>query len=146
MAELPDQDLRQAHRGGPARPTSPSAFGWLARRRRWALEDRLVDLSDSIGHFSDLFDPAQLGPGRAAQCEDRASGPCTACRWAGSRTYTHVWKSLLERAGFTLDDIPREWEAFWSFWCDEVQPAVRHGTGPRRRLGRGAGPMSVEAG
>ena len=43
--------------------------------------------------------------------------------------HVHVWKSLLERAGFTLADIPREWAAFWSFWCDQVQPAVRRATG-----------------
>ena len=43
--------------------------------------------------------------------------------------YLHVWKSLLEQAGFTLADIPKEWEAFWSFWCDEVQPAVRKALG-----------------
>ena len=40
-------------------------------------------------------------------------------------THVHVWKSLLEQAGFTLEDIPREWNAFWSFWCDDVQPALR---------------------
>ena len=43
--------------------------------------------------------------------------------------HVHVWKSLLERAGFTLADIPKEWDAFWSFWCDQVQPAVRQATG-----------------
>jgi len=43
--------------------------------------------------------------------------------------HVHVWKSLLERAGFTLADIPREWGPFWSFWCDQVQPAVRSATG-----------------
>ena len=34
-----------------------------------------------------------------------------------------------KQAGFTLEDIPKEWEAFWSFWCDQVQPAVRRATG-----------------
>jgi multiple sugar transport system substrate-binding protein len=43
--------------------------------------------------------------------------------------HVHVWKSLLERAGFTLADIPKEWDAFWAFWCDQVQPAVRKGLG-----------------
>ena len=43
--------------------------------------------------------------------------------------HVHVWASLLERAGFTLADIPKEWDAFWSFWCDRVQPAVRRATG-----------------
>ena len=46
-----------------------------------------------------------------------------------SSDHIFVWRSLLERAGFTLDDIPNEWEAFWSFWCDEVQPAIRQAMG-----------------
>jgi multiple sugar transport system substrate-binding protein len=44
---------------------------------------------------------------------------------AQSSNHVHVWLSLLERAGFTLADIPNDWKAFWSFWCDQVQPAVR---------------------
>ena len=48
----------------------------------------------------------------------------------GRTTYhVHVWKSLLKQAGFTLEDIPKEWDAFWSFWCDEVQPALRRAAG-----------------
>jgi hypothetical protein len=31
--------------------------------------------------------------------------------------------------GFTLADIPKQWEAVWPFWCDKVQPAVRQTTG-----------------
>ena len=49
----------------------------------------------------------------------------TRCRWAFSPHHVHVWRNLLEQAGFTLADIPKQWEAFWSFWCDQVQPAVR---------------------
>jgi multiple sugar transport system substrate-binding protein len=43
--------------------------------------------------------------------------------------HLHVWRNLLEQAGFTLEDVPKEWAAFWSFWCDQAQPAVRHATG-----------------
>ena len=56
--------------------------------------------------------------------------------------HVHVWKSLLERAGFTLADIPKEWEAFWSFWCDQVQPAVRKALGRDDIWGIGL-PMSA---
>ncbi len=59
--------------------------------------------------------------------------------------HVHVWKSLLEQAGFTLDDIPKEWEAFWSFWCDQVQPAVRRATGRDDIWGVGL-PMSGQVG
>jgi multiple sugar transport system substrate-binding protein len=43
--------------------------------------------------------------------------------------HLHVWNSLLERAGFTLADVPKQWDAFWLFWCDQVQPAVRKALG-----------------
>jgi multiple sugar transport system substrate-binding protein len=55
-----------------------------------------------------------------------------------------VWKSLLEQAGFTLADIPKEWGPFWSFWCDKVQPAVRKATGRNDIFGIGA-PMLLNA-
>ena len=58
--------------------------------------------------------------------------------------HVHVWRSLLEQAGFTLDDIPNQWEAFWAFWCDRVQPAVRRATGGDNIHGVGL-PMSAKA-
>jgi multiple sugar transport system substrate-binding protein len=56
--------------------------------------------------------------------------------------HVHVWTSLLEQAGFTLAEIPREWGAFWTFWCDRVQPAVRQATGRDDVWGVGL-PMSI---
>ena len=73
-----------------------------------------------------------------------ADAPSTRCRWGSRSNHVHVWSSLLEQAGFTLDDIPKEWEAFWSFWCDQVQPAVRKATGRDDIWGVGL-PMSAEA-
>jgi multiple sugar transport system substrate-binding protein len=94
----------------------------------WAFEDRLVDLTDAVGPFSDLFDPDLLawvvllnGKTKQKGLYELPIGRAT--------NHLHVWKSLLEQAGFKLEDIPREWDAFWSFWCDQVQPAVRQATG-----------------
>ena len=42
-------------------------------------------------------------------------------------------------AGFTLEDIPKDWVAFWSFWCDQVQPAVAGGDHLVRIAGPGGG-------
>ena len=69
--------------------------------------------------------------------------PLYCCLWALASNHVHVWKSLLERAGFTLADIPKEWDAFWSFWCDRVQPAVRKALGRDDIWGIGL-PMSVD--
>jgi multiple sugar transport system substrate-binding protein len=104
----------------------------------WAFEDRLVDLTDAVGHFSDLFDADALAwvlllNGRTGQ-----RGLYGLPVGRGSN-HLHVWKSLLERAGFTLEDIPKEWEAFWAFWCDQVQPAVRRATGRQDIWGIGLG-------
>jgi multiple sugar transport system substrate-binding protein len=95
---------------------------------QWAHDDRLADLSDAVGAFSNMFDPDALDHGvwRNANTGQKALYGLPIGR---STDHLHVWKSLLERAGFTLADIPKEWDAFWSFWCDRVQPAVRQATG-----------------
>jgi multiple sugar transport system substrate-binding protein len=106
------------------------AFGfWLITYiPKGAFEDRLVDLTDSVGSFSDMFDPAQLD--RAMLLNERTGRKAMYGLPMGQiNNYAHVWSSLLERAGLSLDDIPKEWEAFWSFWCDQVQPAVRKALG-----------------
>jgi multiple sugar transport system substrate-binding protein len=94
----------------------------------WAFDGRLVDLSDAIGHFSDLFDPDALAWSMLLN-QNTGQRALYALPWGRSTNHIHVWKSLLEQAGFTLADIPTEWDAFWSFWCDQVQPAVRRATG-----------------
>jgi multiple sugar transport system substrate-binding protein len=95
---------------------------------RWAHHNRLVDLSGAVGHFSDLFDPDVL---HALRLPNARTGQKALYGLPIGRitNYLHVWKSLLERGGFTLADIPGEWDTFWAFWCNEVQTAVREATG-----------------
>ena len=95
---------------------------------QWAYEGRLVDLADAVGHFSDLFDPDALERMTLLNGTTGQRGLYLLPMGLGTH-HVHVWKSLLERAGFTLADVPKEWEAFWSFWCDQVQPAVRKALG-----------------
>ena len=102
-----------------------------------------MDLSDAVGHFSDLFDPDALA-WMALLNQKTGQRALYALPMGRTTNHVHVWKSLLEQAGFTLEDIPREWEAFWSFWCDQVQPAVRQATGRDDIWGVGL-PMSADA-
>jgi multiple sugar transport system substrate-binding protein len=95
---------------------------------QWAFEDRLVDLTDAIGSFAGMFnavalDRVRLVDGRTGQ------KALYGLPMGRSTVHIHIWKSLLARAGFKVADIPRDWDAFWSFWCDQVQPAVRRATG-----------------
>jgi multiple sugar transport system substrate-binding protein len=94
----------------------------------WAFDGRLVDLTDTVGHFSDLFDPDALA-WYALLNEKTKQRALYALPVGRTSNHVHVWKSLLEHAGFTLGDVPKGWEAFWSFWCDDVQPAVRRAMG-----------------
>jgi multiple sugar transport system substrate-binding protein len=110
---------------------------------QWALDDRLLDLTAAVGAFSNMFDPDALErvTWRNAKTGQKALYGLPIGR---STDHLHVWKSLLEQAGFTLADIPKEWDAFWSFWCDQVQPAVRRATGRDDLWGIGL-PMSADA-
>jgi multiple sugar transport system substrate-binding protein len=107
---------------------------------QWAYEGRLVDLTDAIGHFADLFDPDALE--RVTLLDGTTGRRGLYLLPMGFATHhVHAWKSLLEQAGFTLEDIPRDWDAFWAFWCDQVQPAVREALGREDVWGTGL-PMS----
>ena len=98
---------------------------WAAH---WAYEDRLVDLEGALGPVLDLFDADAIEASTLLNGKTGRRG-LYALPMGRSSNHVHVWNSLLERAGFTLADIPKEWEAFWSFWCDQVQPAVRQALG-----------------
>jgi multiple sugar transport system substrate-binding protein len=141
MEELPDKIWAALEAGQPP----DFAFGfWLdGNAEQYAYEDRLVDLTDTIGHFSDLFDPGQLQ--RAVLLNGTTGEKALYGLPVGQITHlTHVWKSLLAQAGYTLADIPREWDAYWSFWCDQVQPALRQAIG-RDDIWAVGLPTSIEA-
>jgi len=110
---------------------------------QWAYEARLVDLSEAVGHFSDLFDRDALE--RVTLLDGTTGRHGLFLLPMGFATHhVHAWKSLLKQAGFTVEDIPRDWEAFWAFWCDQVQPAVREALGRDDVWAIGL-PMSVDS-
>jgi multiple sugar transport system substrate-binding protein len=109
----------------------------------WAYEDQLVDLTGALGSALNLFDADAIEA--ATLLNGRAGERGLYALPMGRRSnHLHVWRILLEQAGFTLDDVPKEWQAFWSFWCDNVQPAVREATGRDDIWGIGL-PMSSAA-
>jgi multiple sugar transport system substrate-binding protein len=89
---------------------------------------RLVDLSEAIGSFADVFDRHALDSVTLVDATTGRRG-LYLLPMGFATHHLHAWKSLLERAGFILADIPKEWDAFWAFWCDQVQPAVRQALG-----------------
>jgi multiple sugar transport system substrate-binding protein len=113
---------------------------WAAR---WAYDDRLVDLEGILGPILDLFDADTLEVSTLLNGGTGHRG-LYALPMGRSSNFLHVWNSLLERSGFTLADVTKEWEAFWSFWCDQVQPAARKALGRDDVWGIGL-PISIPA-
>jgi multiple sugar transport system substrate-binding protein len=113
---------------------------WAAQ---WAHEGRLSNLEGTLRPVLHPFDADAL---EVSTLLDGKTGrrALYALPMGRGSNHVHVWNSLLERAGFTLANVPGEWEAFWAFWCDQVQPAVRGALGRDDIWGVGL-PMSVAA-
>src|SRR3954462_3042629 len=124
----------------------------------WAYEGRLPALSDAIGPPADPIDQDAdaIGPSADQFDKDALERATLLDGTTGKRAlyalpmgrgtnHVHVWMSLLERAGLTLADVPKDWGPFWSFWCDTVQPAVRKVAGRDDVYGVGLA-MSAAAG
>jgi multiple sugar transport system substrate-binding protein len=110
---------------------------------RWAHDGQLVDLGGVLGPVLDLFDADTI---EVSTLLNGATGRRGLYALPMGRVSNdiHVWNSLLERAGLSLTDIPTEWQAFWSFWCGRVQPAVRKASG-REDIWAVGLPMSIAA-
>jgi multiple sugar transport system substrate-binding protein len=126
QADLPDKVQAAIEAGQP--PDFLFGLQIDPRVDPWAYDGRLVDLTEAIGPLTSMFDPDVL---QASMLLNGRTGERAlyALPIGRSTNHLHVWTSLLEQAGFTLDDIPKEWDAFWSFWCDRIQPAVRQAMG-----------------
>jgi multiple sugar transport system substrate-binding protein len=139
--ELPDTVVAAVEAGEP--PDFVFSVVIIQDDAQWAHDGRLVDLTEAVGHLADLFDPDALD---AVTLLNPTTGQRALYLLpvGFATTHVHAWKSLLEQAGFTLADVPNEWEAFWAFWCDQVQPAVRQALGRDNIWGVGL-TMSVES-
>jgi multiple sugar transport system substrate-binding protein len=120
------------------------SFGAGALFPQWALDDVLADVSDVIEPIEGQFYPGALNGVRLPNGRT-GNAAYYAVPIAQTGHYVHVWKSLLDQAGIKVEDIPQNWDAFWAFWCDTVQPAVRKATGRQDFYGIGL-PMSADAG
>jgi multiple sugar transport system substrate-binding protein len=139
--DLPDALEARLKAGQP--PDFAFGFRVFNHLSEWAYRDQLIDVSDEILPFASLFDPDGLA---FATLFNATTGrrALYGLPMGFETNHVHVWRNLLERAGFTLADVPKEWEAFWAFWCDQVQPAVRRATGRDDIYGVGLA-MSIEA-
>jgi multiple sugar transport system substrate-binding protein len=100
----------------------------------YAWDDKLVDVTDVIETQKTQYnDTALLTANCYNDAEKRRSFygvPYT----IGVRP-NHIWRPLVEKAGYTMEDLPRTWDAFYDFFKD-VQKKLR-AQGERKVYGLG---------
>src|SRR5271169_961569 len=100
----------------------------------YAWEDKLVDVSDVVETQKEEYtETALLNTYCYNNIEKKRS-------FYGVPDITavlpnHVWRPLVEKAGYTIEDIPKTWDAFYDFF-KEVQKRLR-GQGVRNVFGLG---------
>ena len=110
-------------------PANPAEIAAL-----YAWDDKLVDVSDVVETQKEEYTEAAL---LNTYCYNSVTKKrsfygvpdTTAC------LPNHIWKPLVEKAGFKMEDIPKTWDAFYSFFKD-VQKNLRK-AGVRNTYGLG---------
>ena len=80
-----------------------------------AWNDQLVDLTDVIETQKSLFMPTPLQTGFAYNNATKKRGYYMIPNRMAVTPF-HVWKSLIEKAGYKTSDIPKTWDAFLDFF------------------------------
>ncbi len=85
--------------------------------------DKLVDVSDVIETQKSQYARTALLTVNCYNSVEKKRSFYGVPYTVGALT-NHVWRPLIEKAGFTLEDIPKTWDAFYDFF-KEVQKKLR---------------------
>jgi multiple sugar transport system substrate-binding protein len=89
----------------------------------YAWEDKLVDVSDVVEtQKSQYTETALLNTYCYNNVEKKRN--YYGVQLSNDVLPNHIWKPLIEKAGYTLEDIPKTWDAFYDFFKD-VQKKLR---------------------
>jgi multiple sugar transport system substrate-binding protein len=100
----------------------------------YAWDDKLIDVSDVIETQKSKYTEAALASANSYNSVKKARSYYLV-PYQTSALPNHVWKSLVEKAGYKMDDIPKTWDAYYNFFKD-VQKKLRE-KGMRRVYGIG---------
>src|SRR5215831_4523182 len=100
----------------------------------FAWDDKLVDVSDVVATQKEQYTEASA---LSAYCyngvEKRRS--FYGVPYTASVSTNHIWRHLIEKAGFSMEDMPKTWDAFYDFFKG-VQKKLRE-QGARNVYGLG---------
>ena len=89
----------------------------------WAWDDKLVDVSDVVATQKAAYTEAAL---LSASCYNSVTKKRSyyMAPYQTASLPNHIWKPLVEKAGYKMEDIPKTWEAYYGFFKD-VQKKLR---------------------
>jgi len=89
----------------------------------FAWDDKLVDVGDVVETQKEEYTEAAL---LSAYCYNRVAKKRSyyGVPYTASVSANHIWRSLVEKAGYKIDDIPKTWDAFYDFF-KPVQKKLR---------------------
>jgi multiple sugar transport system substrate-binding protein len=88
-----------------------------------AWDDKLLDLSDVVEPLKSRFSPTALLSCNHYNNVTKKRGYYLAPTVIGAAPF-HIWRSLVEKAGYKISDIPNTWDAFLDFF-EPVQTKLR---------------------
>jgi multiple sugar transport system substrate-binding protein len=88
-----------------------------------AWEDRLVDVTDVIETQRSQYTRTALLTVNCYNNVEKKRSFYGVPYTVGCQT-NHIWRPLVEKAGYTMEDLPRTWDAFYDFF-KEVQKKLR---------------------
>src|SRR5215472_4333555 len=100
----------------------------------YAWEDKLVDVSDVIESQKEEFTETALLSAYCYNSVDRKRS-YYGVPFTTDVLPNHIWRPLVEKAGYKIEDIPKTWDAFYDFFKD-VQKKLR-AQGTRNVYGMG---------
>src|SRR5437763_5486044 len=116
------QNIVSAVRRGVVPDIFQNAPGEIIALHAWS--DKLVDVSDVVETQKSRFTETALSTvncyNSVEQCRSSYGVP-----YAVGVLTNHIWRPLVEKAGYTLQDVPKTWDAYYDFF-KEVQKKLRN--------------------
>jgi len=100
----------------------------------YAWDDKLLDVTDVVETQKSQYSETAL---QTAYCYNRVDKRRSyyGAPYTLAARPNHVWRHLVEKAGYSMEDLPRTWDAYYDFFKD-VQKKLR-GQGMRHVYGLG---------
>src|SRR5215469_7461606 len=88
-----------------------------------AWDDKLVDVTDVVETQKPQYSETAL---LNTYCYNNVTKKRSfyGVPWSQAVFTNHVWRSMIEKAGYTLEDLPKTWDAFYDFF-KEVQKKLK---------------------